>query len=48
LVYGSWRSISDFFQKYSGDQNEANNVAADLGVTPDITLQQLASGDWGA
>ena len=40
-IYLPSMSISQFFDKYSGDQNEANNVAQILGVSPDITLSDL-------
>jgi len=42
-VYTPNMSISEFFQAYSGDQNEANNVASILGVDPSTTLAQLQS-----
>jgi hypothetical protein len=40
-VYTPGMSISQFFAAYSGDQNEANNVASILGVDPNTTLAQL-------
>jgi hypothetical protein len=42
-TYPSSMSLSQFFQTYSGDQNEAQNVADTLGVDPDTTLADLAA-----
>jgi hypothetical protein len=40
-IYSPLMTISQFFQAYSGDQNEANNVAQSLGVDPATTLGQF-------
>lgn len=40
-VYHPAMTISEFFGKYSGDQNEAQAVADALGVDPSTTLDQL-------
>jgi hypothetical protein len=46
-IYNSGMTISQFFALYSGDQNEANNVAAALGVPVTTTLDQLAANASG-
>ena len=42
-TYSPDMSLSQFFQTYSGDQSEANNVAQELGVDPSTTLVELAA-----
>ena len=43
-VYSPTMTISEFFEKYSHDQNEAENVSSLLGVSSDTKLSDLIEG----
>jgi hypothetical protein len=45
IVYPASMSIEQFGMKYSEDPDWGKNVAAQLGVPPDLTIEQLVAQD---